>query len=139
MKTLFLVSVSCGEGLSNGICKPVQDCPAATRSILLTKQHNLERCGFEGLIEIVCCPENDEVGTPKPVVRAPETSVSKPRKSETGNLFFLLTLILRNNLFLKIIKFLLQTISKHNYILICQVIILLKKCHLRIIILIYGY
>lgn len=56
---LFKNDGKCGEGTTKGTCKMVPECPLAAAAIRNKKFHNLERCGFEGITEIVCCPEEE--------------------------------------------------------------------------------
>lgn len=41
-----------------GICKPVTKCLPAVEQIKQIKKHEFRRCGFDDLIEIVCCPKS---------------------------------------------------------------------------------
>lgn len=48
-----------------GICKVLNDCPLAKQQLMKTKRfHNLDRCGFLGRDEVVCCPPTVDVTTP---------------------------------------------------------------------------
>ncbi|KAL1497240.1 hypothetical protein ABEB36_008233 [Hypothenemus hampei] len=40
-----------------GICKKVIDCPVALELLRKRRKHDLLRCGFSGLEEVVCCPD----------------------------------------------------------------------------------
>lgn len=35
------------------------DCPSAMNALSRRRMHNLDRCGFQGSIEVVCCPQTD--------------------------------------------------------------------------------
>lgn len=54
---------TCGDdedfGSSRGMCKKVTHCAAAMDFLKKGHMHNFERCGFDGYVEIVCCPESD--------------------------------------------------------------------------------
>ncbi|KAJ0171697.1 hypothetical protein K1T71_012460 [Dendrolimus kikuchii] len=52
------------DGKGTGICKMAGDCEAVRSAILQKKPHELDRCGFEQYIEIVCCL----ITTPKGVM-----------------------------------------------------------------------
>lgn len=34
------------------------DCPVGVKSLQTTRSHGLKRCGFDGKIEKVCCPND---------------------------------------------------------------------------------
>ncbi|CAG9763231.1 unnamed protein product [Ceutorhynchus assimilis] len=40
-----------------GICRKVNNCPIALDAIRRKRPHNLLRCGFVGIDEVVCCPD----------------------------------------------------------------------------------
>lgn len=51
---------SCGSSFrDDGICKKVTECPTAINALARKRMHGLNRCGFDGSIEIVCCPKSD--------------------------------------------------------------------------------
>lgn len=60
---LFKNDGNCGGGARKGKCKMVTECPVAKAAILNKKFHGLERCGFEGITEVVCCPEEEPLST----------------------------------------------------------------------------
>ncbi|XP_034832134.1 serine protease persephone-like [Maniola hyperantus] len=53
------------EEISKGRCKLVTDCEVAINYIQKTETHPFSRCGFSGMVEIVCCP-NKYTQPPKP-------------------------------------------------------------------------
>ncbi|XP_022916661.1 serine protease Hayan-like [Onthophagus taurus] len=60
----------CGDKLT-GKCILVTDCKPAEEALRKRKHHGLERCGFKGDLEIVCCNEHRDV-----LVRRPDTRKS---------------------------------------------------------------
>ncbi|KAF5282475.1 hypothetical protein FQR65_LT14284 [Abscondita terminalis] len=58
----------CGEGLNKGVCKMVTECPTSNRALMHRRPHGLERCGFEGKTEIVCCPNEVEPESRAPII-----------------------------------------------------------------------
>ncbi|XP_072383604.1 trypsin-1-like isoform X4 [Diabrotica undecimpunctata] len=48
----------CYTSGSPGICKSVSDCPQALDLLRKTNEHNFERCHWDNLDEIICCPES---------------------------------------------------------------------------------
>ncbi|XP_060523287.1 serine protease persephone-like isoform X2 [Cylas formicarius] len=47
----------CQHSGMTGLCKQVKDCPLALSAVKRGERHNLERCGFVGFEEVVCCPQ----------------------------------------------------------------------------------
>lgn len=52
MHFIFLGQDSCDSG---GVCIEAEKCPSAVLQIYISKSHNLERCGWNKLNELVCC------------------------------------------------------------------------------------
>ncbi|XP_017784951.1 PREDICTED: serine protease persephone-like [Nicrophorus vespilloides] len=75
---------------SSGVCRLIHDCPLALEQIRRTRQHKLERCGFQDLDEVVCCPEDEkskesETTTSKTDSRSPTLRKSVQACEEYSN------------------------------------------------------
>lgn len=47
----------CGTSYrDDGICRKVTECSLALNTLSKKRMHGLNRCGFDGSVEIVCCP-----------------------------------------------------------------------------------
>lgn len=56
----ILEGQKCGSSYrDDGICKKVTNCPSALEALSKRRPHNMNRCGFDGAIEVVCCPTSD--------------------------------------------------------------------------------
>lgn len=96
---MTLEGQKCGKSYrDDGICKKVTNCPSAVEALSKRKPHNMNRCGFDGTIEIVCCPTSDvrefrDRDEEKPnlwtagddvVTNSSREGLSNKRKSEIG-------------------------------------------------------
>ncbi|XP_063917040.1 serine protease persephone-like [Zophobas morio] len=52
-------SSKCHNSDSPGKCIPITNCASALETIKKQRTHGLQRCGFEGIVEIVCCPDSE--------------------------------------------------------------------------------
>lgn len=46
----------CGRS-NKSICTTVFNCPTATKKLKAGLPHGLEKCGYQGVNEVVCCPD----------------------------------------------------------------------------------
>ncbi|KAK9718690.1 Trypsin [Popillia japonica] len=52
------VGDKCGPS-NQGVCTSIMNCPEAVEKLKQRQKPSLETCGFQGRLEIVCCPSND--------------------------------------------------------------------------------
>lgn len=65
----FFTGETCGEGNNLGTCVLLQYCPTGLNQVEQEKTHHLERCGFQGNDDIVCCPDYKTEGKPPNKIR----------------------------------------------------------------------
>ncbi|XP_063917039.1 serine protease persephone-like [Zophobas morio] len=52
-------SSNCHNSNAPGKCIPITKCTSAWEAVKKQRSHGLKRCGFQGIVEIVCCPDSE--------------------------------------------------------------------------------